>query len=306
MAHTAELEDRISKCNKILSENPNSQIFAALAEAYRKKGDIDKAFRVCQSGLKIHPDYGSAHLVMAKINFDKGLYDWAEMEVTKAAEIDGSNHATDLLLSEIYIYKGEFAKATKILNRLHSVDSGNQQVIKLMELAKKLPLQSPEKKRGKQPPITAEPITEEPTITEYAPVDVSLETPEEKTLPDTGSSKGSISLEQLINSISAITNVEGVLLINREGLVAEQIWNLSQSPDEYGAFAREIEKSIQQQVDLTGFGEYENILIETENSVVSFLPVDENLLLIKANEKINLGTLKLKLNAQMKRLDLNL
>ena len=63
-----EIEDRIAKCNKLLDANPNSQIFAALAEAYRKKGELDKAFRICQGGLRIHPSYGSAHVVMAKIN----------------------------------------------------------------------------------------------------------------------------------------------------------------------------------------------------------------------------------------------
>ncbi len=142
MAHLAELEDRISKCNKILGENPNSQIFAALAEAYRKKGDIDKAFRVCQSGLKIHPNYGSAHLVMAKINLDKGMFDWAEMEVMKAVESDGSSHATELLLSEIYIQKGELEKAIRILGKLNSQDASNQHVVKLLELAKDISRQA--------------------------------------------------------------------------------------------------------------------------------------------------------------------
>ena len=64
MVDLVEIEDRISKCNKLLDANPNSQIFAALAEAYRKKGELDQAFRVCQSGLRIHPNYGSAHMVM--------------------------------------------------------------------------------------------------------------------------------------------------------------------------------------------------------------------------------------------------
>ena len=104
-----EIEDRISKCNKLLDANPNSQIFAALAEAYRKKGDLDLAFRICQEGLRIHPDYGSAHMVMARINVDKGMFDWAEIEVRKTIDIEGNSHTTDLLLAEIYINKNDMA-----------------------------------------------------------------------------------------------------------------------------------------------------------------------------------------------------
>ena len=87
MTTTVDIQDRISKCQKILETDPNSQIFAALAEAYRRNGDLDKAFRICQNGLKIHPSYGSAHVVMAKINLDRRLYDWAEIEAKKAAEL---------------------------------------------------------------------------------------------------------------------------------------------------------------------------------------------------------------------------
>jgi len=89
MIDTAQIDDRISKCQKILEVDPNSQIFAALAEAYRKRGDLDKAFQVCQNGLWIHPSYGSGHLVMSKINLDRGLYDWAEIEANKAQDLDG-------------------------------------------------------------------------------------------------------------------------------------------------------------------------------------------------------------------------
>ena len=44
MVDRSDIDERIEKCNKILDENPSSQIFAALAEAYRKKGDLEKAF----------------------------------------------------------------------------------------------------------------------------------------------------------------------------------------------------------------------------------------------------------------------
>ena len=103
MASLLELDDRISKCEKILDSDPNSQIFAALADAYRKKGDLEKSFRTCQNGLRIHPSYGSAHVIMAKVNLDRGLYDWAEIEAEKAVEIDGRTRSIELLLAEIYI-----------------------------------------------------------------------------------------------------------------------------------------------------------------------------------------------------------
>ena len=139
MTVAVEIEDRIIKCRKILESDPNSQIFAALAEAYRKKGELDKAFRICQGGLRIHPSYGSAHVIMAKINLDRGLYDWAEAEVNKAAEIDGRSRAIDLLLAEIYLFKGDYKSSVKLLNRLLQVDPENLQIKKLLDIALKIP-----------------------------------------------------------------------------------------------------------------------------------------------------------------------
>ncbi|MEP0829189.1 MAG: hypothetical protein HRF51_11765 [bacterium] len=282
MAFTTELDDRISKCNKILDENPNSQIFAALAEAYRKKGELDKAFRVCQNGLRVHPNYGSAHMVMAKINFDKGLYDWAELEVQKAIELEGSSHASDLLLAEIYIYKGEFAKATKILNRLHSADTSNQQVLKLLEIAKKLPLESARKIEG-----TAH------VESKATPISPALEPAVDR-----------ISMNQFLNHMMEISGVEGVLLIHKDGLVADSRWDNPQDRDLYGALAGDIERTIKAQLGNSPFGKYENVLVEAGDLIVNLLPLGGSFLLIRANKQINLGTLRLKMTALLRRLDL--
>ena len=282
MAFTAELDDRISKCNKILDDNPNSQIFAALAEAYRKKGELDKAFRVCQNGLRVHPNYGSAHMVMAKINFDKGLYDWAELEVQKAIELEGNSHAADLLLAESFIYKGEFAKATKILNRLHSTDNSNQQVLKLLEIAKKLPLESARR-------IEGTPRSEQKQTAVPAPA----ETP----------AADKITMNQFLNQLVEISGIEGVLLIQRDGLVAEARWDDEQIRDLYGALAGDIERTIKSQLGNSPFGKYENILLEAGDLIVNLLPLGGNFLLIRANKQINLGTLRLKLAALLGRLE---
>ena len=71
MISVAELDERIERCLTILADNPHSQVFAALAEAYRRRGDLGRAFSVCKNGLKHHPDYAPAHIVMAK-HYRKG------------------------------------------------------------------------------------------------------------------------------------------------------------------------------------------------------------------------------------------
>ena len=289
MPDLVELDDRIAKCNKILDESPNSQIFAALAEAYRKKGELDKAFRVCQNGLKIHPNYGSAHMVMAKINLDKGLYDWAQMEVEKSVNLDGNSHATDLLLAEIHIYKGEFAHATRILDKLRRVDPKNKHVMKLMEIAKKLPLESRK---------NIEPVGEES----------ESQTAESETPPEAGAKEPirEISPKIMIDILANIPGVDGVMLVNHEGMVAESNWNCPEEPELFGALAREIERIINEQIGEANFGKYEDALIEAENLVLKFLPFGKNLLLIKANTQVNLGTLRLKLTSLLDTCNVNL
>ena len=55
----ALLEDR-------LAANPKSPLFARLASFYLKEGEVQKAVELCSAGLKDHPDYTTAHLVLAR------------------------------------------------------------------------------------------------------------------------------------------------------------------------------------------------------------------------------------------------
>ncbi len=282
MPRVAELEDRIAKCNKILNENPNSQIFAALSEAYRKKGDVDKAFRVCQTGLKIHPEYGSAHMVMAKINLDKGLLDWAEMEVLKVIELEGHSHATDLLMAEILIGKSEYAQAARILDKLQNTGANIQQVEELLTMVRRQPLVSQ--------PVIEKTVSVPPAQIERE--DVSPAEPDKKPYPP---APQKINMKELMDAISDMPGVDGILLINKEGLVADSRWDESEQIDIYGALAKDVEATIQSQMDVSHFGKYENILVEAESCIINILPLGDNLLLIRANMQINLGTLRLKL-----------
>jgi len=296
MVDRADIDDRIAKCSKILDENPTSQIFAALADAHRKKGELDKAFRVCQNGLKIHPNYGSGHLVMAKINLDKGMYDWAETEITKAIEIDGATRTTELLLSEIYIYKGEFNKACRLLEKLHQDDPDNSQILKLLDIARKIPLDTG-LPPAPQSPTIIQPSRSNRTPNQPAPPVEDGEEPirESAKMPD-------MNYKQMLKALVVTPGIEGVLLINGDGLVIEADWNVPGETELIGALAAETARYCTTQMKEVGFGELNSMLIEAGNSMTYMSNARGKLLAIVCSESINLGSLKLKLSSLMPRL----
>ena len=277
MTITAEIDDRISKCQKILDVDPNSQIFAALAEAYRKRGELDKAFRICQNGLRIHPSYGSAHIVMAKINLDRGLYDWAEAEVKKAIDLEGRSRAIELLLAEIYIYKGEFDTAVKLLNALHQSDPSNKQIKKLLDIAVRLP---------EEQKAVAEPAPEPTPESADVPIDEHASVPAADT---------ALSSSELMRRVLQIPAVNGVLFINNDGLLVESDWKLPIDAETCGATMADAMGHMSQELASRSFGQATTVLIETTGRVFYLVRVANGMFVVAATEKINLGTLRMRM-----------
>ncbi len=335
MFDKSDIDERIRKCTKILDENPSSQIFAALAEAYRKQGDLDKAFRICQNGLKVHPDYGSAHLVMAKTNLDKGMYDWAESELKKAIELDGTTRATELLLSEIYIYKGEFNKACQILERLNTGDPGNPQIKKLLEIAHKIPMENqniinaggrpaapspgsysplnrtPQMSRSEKVVHQTSPTPSSPSLAptpppapdvfgnNYVPPPIGVKEMDLDSIPE---KKLELDNKQLVNAMITTPGINGALLMNKDGLVVEAAWIEMGETDLIGALAVEAAGLCSAKMKESGMGSLNSIMIETSQTLFYLSAVKGKILAAICSESVNLGSLKLKLNSLLPRL----
>jgi len=287
---TSDIEERIAKCQKLLDSDPNSQIFAALAEALRRNGDLEKAFRVCQNGLKVHPSYGSAHVVMAKINLDRRLYDWAEIEARKAAECDGWTRATELLLSEIYIYKGEFQPAIKLLTRLHESDPTNPQIGKLLEIARQIPKQhssiiGDKKTASDKKAETAAAQTGKPDQKDAADM---AEATDEDAPPD---------IDQTLEWVIGLPGIDGALFTNPEGLVAKSQWTMRMDRNACGAAVCEISNKLDRILADTSFGSVRTVLVETGDHTFYTVRAQDGMFVFVANSKANLGALRMKLGA---------
>ncbi len=300
MVEDQEIDERIAKCEKILSSNPGSQIFAALAEAHRRKGDLDKAFQVCQKGLKSHPAYGSAHVVMAKINLDKGLYDWAETEVEKAAKQGGNIHAIGTLRCEILIAKGELEQAEREIRKQLKRNPENTQLKKLLEslqqveqkpadvkfpgnIATELAARS---KRKKRQPLGAKPKAGE-TAGETLAINETA-----------GASTPAVKLSAMdvLEKGIELDGVFGAVQQTVAGEILDSCWEVKEHEEEYGSAACEAFRSVSATLERVTFGECQTVLVESKGVKMYFLVSGDDYFVFFANPATTTNRLRANLN----------
>ncbi len=78
----------IERLNEKWKRDPKSRIFAQLGDAYRKAGMIEEAFEVLKRGLEVHPNYATAHLVLARCYLDKRMGEMAKDVLMKLITLD--------------------------------------------------------------------------------------------------------------------------------------------------------------------------------------------------------------------------
>ena len=117
---------------KILHENPDSRVFAPLAEAYRKLGMIDKAQEILHKGISVHPKYALGYLGLAQCYADLEQYDKVYITLKEFAEIDRDNLKLQKLFADACIKTGHENDALKTLKYLLFINPKDQKVAELV------------------------------------------------------------------------------------------------------------------------------------------------------------------------------
>jgi hypothetical protein len=71
---------RIEELRRRIEKDPNSRVFAQLAEELRKEGDLEEAVRISREGLQKHPFYPSARMTLGRALLDSGDLEAAKTE----------------------------------------------------------------------------------------------------------------------------------------------------------------------------------------------------------------------------------
>jgi hypothetical protein len=156
---TNEIENLRSK----LGENPESLVFAPLADALRKAGNLPEALEVCLKGLEVHGHYHNARAVLGRIYQDMGKDAEAEAEFKKVLEADPEHFQALTHVGEILLARKQHQAAIEEFQKalaLNPDDEPTQELLKraieaaAQEQSKSAAPAPPEKKQVVPPPAS--------------------------------------------------------------------------------------------------------------------------------------------------------
>jgi tetratricopeptide (TPR) repeat protein len=120
----------------LLEKDPRSQVFAPLAEAYRKMGLIEEAFRICVRGVQYHPHFSGGRIALAKVLLDRENKIGALQELQKAVDISPDNILAHQMLGELHLNQKnakEALRAYKMVLFLAPNNERAQKAVKKLE-----------------------------------------------------------------------------------------------------------------------------------------------------------------------------
>ncbi|MBI2163491.1 MAG: tetratricopeptide repeat protein [candidate division NC10 bacterium] len=117
MAQRPDRSSEIERHAAKLEKDPQSRVFAQLADAYRKEGLLDEAIRICRDGLVAHPNYVSGRVVLGRALLEQGALEEAEAEFRRVLELAPDNLLALRLLGDTSAQQGRSGEAREHYER---------------------------------------------------------------------------------------------------------------------------------------------------------------------------------------------
>lgn len=131
-----KISETISKYQELYDKDPSSKIFAPLAEAYRKTGQLEMALQIATQGTNLHPGFASGLVTLARILIDTSEHNEAISYLKTAVELSPDNFLAHKLLGESYIKLMQPSKALQVFKMalyLDPLDEFAKKMVKKLE-----------------------------------------------------------------------------------------------------------------------------------------------------------------------------
>lgn len=123
---------RIEDLERRLAQDPNSKVFAQLAEEYRKAGMLEEAIATCRDGLSKHPNYFSARVALGRALLEAGSLEDASQEFEQVLSLVPENISANRFLAETYHKLGRLEDALLKYRVTHTLAPDDPEVRDLL------------------------------------------------------------------------------------------------------------------------------------------------------------------------------
>jgi len=128
------LAGAIRRQEERVAREPGSLAFAQLADLYRKAGRTREAVALCREGLRRHPTYATARLILAKSLLAEGDLDAALAELEALLRTAPRDVQCHRLAAEAQRKRGAVEAAARHLERVVALDPGDRDARALLPL----------------------------------------------------------------------------------------------------------------------------------------------------------------------------
>ncbi len=132
-----------------VATNPNSTAFVELAAAYRERGDLERALRLCLRGLERHPTHVEAHFELGRIYEARGDRELALDEWGIVRQLAPDHLPSRIALVGLYLDEARLADAEVELREAQSVAASHPTV---KQLRQRLEAASRDGRDSEEPP----------------------------------------------------------------------------------------------------------------------------------------------------------
>jgi tetratricopeptide (TPR) repeat protein len=178
---TDPAQERMKSLEQRLAQEPQSPLFARLADCYLRAGRANDALRLCDDGLALYPFYTTAHLVKAKVLNQLGMTAEARHAYEVVQEFLPTNESVARLISSIKpapeeqtevvssveeALPAETAPAGELVVETPPIDENPQAVVEEIPAEEVGTFEEP--LAAASEPVAEESVTEEPQVVEAA------------------------------------------------------------------------------------------------------------------------------------------
>jgi len=121
-------QSEIARLELLYAAHPEGRVFAHLAEAYRRAGELERAWALLEAGLERHADYASAHVVHGRVLLDLGREAEAEAAFRRVLGLDPENLVALRALGDLARRAGRAAEALGYYEQLRRRDPTNPEI----------------------------------------------------------------------------------------------------------------------------------------------------------------------------------